>query len=168
LNIQQYIASGIIEGYVLGLASPEEVSQLERLLPFYPELREALSDFEFQLELFALQNEIPPPPDTFSSIQDRLRKLPAMRRPARPNEGGSGNKGGDEYLHVREKTSHIRVHKYWRIAFIVVFILSKVFLFGLIYYHLQYKLVERDLRALQEQVKIYKANSFPRSQNSDK
>jgi len=37
----------------MGLASPEEASQLERLLPFYPELQSALSDFGFQLELFA-------------------------------------------------------------------------------------------------------------------
>jgi len=56
LNIQQYITSGIIETYVMGLASPEEASQLERLLPFYPELQSALSDFGFQLELFAIQH----------------------------------------------------------------------------------------------------------------
>jgi len=48
LNIQQYISSGIIEIYVMGLASAEEASQLERLLPFFPELRAALSDFGFQ------------------------------------------------------------------------------------------------------------------------
>lgn len=36
-------------------------------------------------------------------------------------------------------TSHIRVRKYWRYIFIVVFVLSKVFLATSIYFFLEYK-----------------------------
>jgi hypothetical protein len=36
-------------------------------------------------------------------------------------------------------TSHIRVRKYWRYVFILVFILSKVFLATSIYFFLEYK-----------------------------
>jgi len=86
LNIQQYISSGIIEIYVMGLASAEEASQLERLLPFFPELRAALSDFGFRLELFAIQHEEPPPPGLFQKNQDKLRGLPAVRDPQRERE----------------------------------------------------------------------------------
>jgi anti-sigma factor RsiW len=75
LNIQQYIASGIIESYVLGLASPKEASRLERLLSFYPELQAAVSEFGFQLELFAIQYVEPPPQGLFSRIQDRVREI---------------------------------------------------------------------------------------------
>jgi len=170
LNIQQYIASGIIESYVLGLASPEEASQLERLLPFYPELQAAVSDFGFQVELFAIQHEVPPPPGSFSKIQDRWRELPAVKGPIRPTGKGSSGKKENEYVPVKESSTHIRVHKYWRIAFIVVFILSKLLLFGFIYFLLQYRHAERDLRAMQGQQKTNKANLSPSpdTQGSDK
>ncbi|HVU58225.1 MAG TPA: hypothetical protein VHD83_24360 [Puia sp.] len=169
MNIQQYIASGIIETYVLGLALPEEASQLERLLPFYPELQAAISDFGFQVELFAIQNEVPPPTGTFSRIQDRLRELPAVKNPVRPAGRASEDKKENEYVPVRESSTHIRVHKYWRVAFIVVFILSKLLLFGFIYFLLQYRHAERDLRALklQEQT-TNKANLSPDPQDGEK
>lgn len=168
LNIQQYIASGIIESYVLGLASPDEVAQLERLLPFYPELQTAITDFGFQVELFAIQNEAPPPPGVFARIQDRLRELPAVKSPARPGGRDTQGKEEAEYVHVRENSTHIRVHKYWRIAFIVVFVLSKLLLIGFIYFLLQYRHAEKDLRALQDQHKTNKANLSPDTQDGDK
>jgi len=169
LNIQQYIASGIIESYVLGLASSDEASQLERLLPFYPELQAALSDFGFQLELFAIQHEEPPPPGLFSRIQDKVKDLPAIRE--RPSGHGTRNGGatGDDYIPVKENSTHIRVHKYWRIAFIVVFILSKLLLAAFIYYFIQYRHSEREMRLLREQqIKANKVQLSPESQDNDK
>jgi anti-sigma-K factor RskA len=50
VNIQEYISSGIIESYVLGLADPEERNEFERLAAEYPELREARHAFEVSLE----------------------------------------------------------------------------------------------------------------------
>jgi len=163
LNIQQYIASGIIESYVLGLASPDEGGQFERLLPFYPELQAAVSDFGFQVELFAIQHEAPPPSDAFYRIEDRLRELPAV---IRHTGTGSHRKKENDYVSVRESSTHIRVHKYWRIAFIAVFILSKLLLIGFIYFLLQYRHAERDLRALQEHTN--KTSLSPDTQGSDK
>lgn len=168
MNIQQYIASGIIESYVLGLTSPDEAAQLERLLPFYPELQAAVSDFGFQVELFAIQCEAPPPPDSFSKIQDRCRDLPMVKNPVRSTSKWSNSRKESEYVPVRENSTHIRVHKYWRTAFIVVFILSKLLLFGFIYYLLQYRHAERDLRAMQDHQKTNKANLSPDTQDNDK
>lgn len=171
LNIQQYIASGIIESYVLGLASPEEASQLERLLPFYPELQAALSDFGFQLELFAIQHEEPPPPGLFQKIQDRVRDLPVVRDDPNGHENRRGNDGrsADEYLHVRDTSTHIRVHKYWRIAFIVIFILSKLLLIAFIYYFIQYRHSEREMQSLRDQqTKENKVQLSPETQSNVK
>jgi len=50
VNIQDYISSGIIESYVLGLASAEERAEFERLCAEYPELVEARTRFEIALE----------------------------------------------------------------------------------------------------------------------
>jgi anti-sigma-K factor RskA len=56
LNIQQYIESGIIETYVLGLASPSESAEFEQLCAQYPELVAARTKFEEGLEKHALAN----------------------------------------------------------------------------------------------------------------
>ena len=153
MNIRQYIDSGIIESYALGLASFEDAVQFERLLPFYPPLKEALSDFEFQLELFSIQNEEPPPPGALSKIQDRLREAPSIIRPViRPeHSGGTAIKQRTEYINVTGSSTHIRVHKYWRWAFISFVILCKILLVAAIYYFIQYQHSRKDVRLLQEQ-----------------
>lgn len=50
MNIKEYISSGIIESYVLGLASPEEKAEFEKYCIDYPELVAARNDFEVALE----------------------------------------------------------------------------------------------------------------------
>jgi len=61
VNIQEYISGGIIESYVLGLASPEERSEFERLSAQHPELLQARIAFEIALEKQAINNAIEPP-----------------------------------------------------------------------------------------------------------
>ncbi len=141
MNIELYIQSGIVESYALGLATSFEKEEFEQLLPHYPELKTALSDFEYNLELFAIENEVPPPSGTRERIEARLRDIPAIR-PSR-SSGSSASRGapGSSYLHVEANSDYIRVHKLWRVAFIVVFILSKIFLALAIYYFIQYRLV---------------------------
>jgi hypothetical protein len=142
VNIELYLQSGIVESYALGLATPEEVDEFEQLLPHYPELKDALVDFEYHLELFSIDNEVPPPPELRQRIEDRLRALPAVPRPVR--QGARGHRS--EYMAVEETSSHIRVHKIWRTLFIAVFVLSKIFLILAIYYFLEYRHAEKQLR----------------------
>lgn len=61
MNIQEYISSGIIESYVLGLASVEERIEFEKMCALHPELVEARNDFELALEEQAFVNTIQPP-----------------------------------------------------------------------------------------------------------
>ncbi len=61
MNIQEYIASGIIESYVLGLASPEERAEFEQNCAQYPELVKARTAFELALEQQALSAATAPP-----------------------------------------------------------------------------------------------------------
>jgi anti-sigma-K factor RskA len=60
VNTQEYISSGIVESYVLGLASPEERSEFEQLCKQYPEVLEARTAFELALEKQAMDNAIAP------------------------------------------------------------------------------------------------------------
>ncbi|HJW17974.1 MAG TPA: anti-sigma factor [Flavisolibacter sp.] len=50
MNIKEYISSGIIESYVLGLASEQEGQELEKLCAQYPEIAAARNEFELSLE----------------------------------------------------------------------------------------------------------------------
>lgn len=61
MNIQEYIESGIIETYVLGLASPSESAEFERLCAQYPELVAARKKFEEGLEKHASTHAVQPP-----------------------------------------------------------------------------------------------------------
>lgn len=61
MNLQEYISSGIIETYVLGLASEEERREFEQYCTQYPELVKARLAFEQELEANALASATPPP-----------------------------------------------------------------------------------------------------------
>jgi Anti-sigma-K factor rskA len=50
MDIQAYISSGIIEQYVLGVCTPEEAASLEQMRIQYPEIQDAILEFEQQLE----------------------------------------------------------------------------------------------------------------------
>jgi anti-sigma-K factor RskA len=61
VNVQEYISSGIIESYVLGLAGPEERAEFESMCNSYPEVSAARDTFELSLEQHALKNAVEPP-----------------------------------------------------------------------------------------------------------
>jgi len=78
VNIHEYISSGIIESYVLGLASPEERAEFEKMCALYPELVNARNSFELAIEKQAFQNSVPPPvgskEKTWAAIQQLATK----------------------------------------------------------------------------------------------
>jgi anti-sigma-K factor RskA len=61
VNIKEYISGGIIESYVLGLASEQERVEFEQLCLQYPELAAARNEFEEALEKQAFEQAIAPP-----------------------------------------------------------------------------------------------------------
>lgn len=68
MNIKEYISSGIIESYVLGLASPEEREEFERMCAAHTEVRAAREEFEIQLETHSLKNAVQPPAQVRSKL----------------------------------------------------------------------------------------------------
>ena len=68
MNIQEYISSGIIEAYVLGLASKDEKAEFEKLCAVHPELRRARDEFEMSLEEAALASAVTPDKSLKSKI----------------------------------------------------------------------------------------------------
>ena len=89
MNVQEYISSGIVESYVLGLASDEERREFERMCAQYPEVLKARADFELALENQAMENAIAPPAGLKNKITDQVNgsgKVISMQTaPARNN-----------------------------------------------------------------------------------
>jgi anti-sigma-K factor RskA len=75
MDINNYISSGIIELYVLGLCSPEEEKELEQLRRQYPELHAAIIQYETDMETKMLQNSTYPPATVDDAILQRLDSL---------------------------------------------------------------------------------------------
>ena len=61
MNIKEYISSGVVESYVLGLLSAQEKFEFEQYCEAYAELREARLAFELALEKQAMENAMTPP-----------------------------------------------------------------------------------------------------------
>lgn len=72
MDIKEYIASGIIEAYVMGLASEEEVRILECVQKNNPEVRQAILEAQSTLEDFASQQAIAPPAELKSTIWAKI------------------------------------------------------------------------------------------------
>lgn len=72
MNIQEYISSGIVESYALGLASDEERKEFENMCAQYPDVLAARTAFELALEKQAMENAIAPPADLKNKIIDTI------------------------------------------------------------------------------------------------
>lgn len=68
MNIQEYISSGIVESYVLGLADPEERTAFEQMCAEHAEVRAARDAFEIMLEKQASAGAVTPPEHVKSKI----------------------------------------------------------------------------------------------------
>lgn len=72
--LQDYISSGIVEKYVLGLADAAEREEFERLCLQHSELVKARQEFELLLEQHALDNALPAPPDIKQQVMEAVRE----------------------------------------------------------------------------------------------
>jgi anti-sigma-K factor RskA len=72
VNTQEYISSGIVESYVLGLASDEERREFEKMCQQYPEVLAARTSFELAMEKQAMENAITPSAGMKSKIWEEI------------------------------------------------------------------------------------------------
>ena len=68
MNTQEYISSGIVESYVLGLANDQERAEFERMCAAHSDVRAARDAFEISLERESIANAVPPPKQLRSKI----------------------------------------------------------------------------------------------------
>lgn len=84
MNIENYISSGIIEQYVMGLCTAEEKNELELLRQKYAILDKVIINFEIELENKMMRNAFLPGVNTDDKILQALQSLgkPVVQMPA--------------------------------------------------------------------------------------
>ncbi|WP_294246553.1 anti-sigma factor [uncultured Chryseobacterium sp.] len=74
MNTKEYISSGVIESYILGLASPDEAGILECVMKNNAEVKAAFEEAQKTLEDLATAQAVAPPADLKSKIWERLQQ----------------------------------------------------------------------------------------------
>ncbi|HOY29446.1 MAG TPA: hypothetical protein PLR96_10765, partial [Flavobacteriales bacterium] len=80
MNADELIRSGLLEAYVLGQASPEEVRLVEGLRASDARVREELDAIELMLEQHATRQAVAPPPALKAAVMDRIAQDGAPKR----------------------------------------------------------------------------------------
>lgn len=74
MNTKEYISSGIIESYILGLASKEEAGILECVMKNNAEVKAAFEEAQKTLEDLATAQSVTPPTDLKSKIWNKIQQ----------------------------------------------------------------------------------------------
>jgi mannose-6-phosphate isomerase-like protein (cupin superfamily) len=85
-NISDYINSGIIESYVLGLATTEEQAEVDRFASLHAEVRHAINSFGEQLEREAFANAITPDPLVKPMVMATVDFIARMEKGESPSD----------------------------------------------------------------------------------
>lgn len=75
INIKEYIASGKIEEYVLGILPPEEQAEIEKIAQHYPEIQQEIALTQASLEAYAHEFAQNPPAHLKMRILNELDGL---------------------------------------------------------------------------------------------
>jgi anti-sigma-K factor RskA len=84
MNVTEYIASGILESYVMGAISDQERREVECLSAIYPEVRNELDELSKAIENYALLHSLEPPAELKAKLMEQLdfnEQPPAIVRP---------------------------------------------------------------------------------------
>ncbi|MDI9319604.1 MAG: anti-sigma factor [Phycisphaerales bacterium] len=76
MNIEEYISSGTIEAYVLGIATTDEVCEIEQLIEQYPSVRATVAEQEALLAQYAQSHSANPPEHLKQNIWAAIQEEP--------------------------------------------------------------------------------------------
>ena len=113
MDIRAYIASGILEQYVLGLASPAEIEEVERLARLHPEVQREITEIRSSLEMYAQQFAQAPPAALQDKIWEALSQEDSATRPV-PFSDTPSTPAFDVQDHQGEATVRVVPSSFWR------------------------------------------------------
>lgn len=86
VDINEYIASGILESVTLGLASPQEEQEVACLSKIYPEIQAEFIRVQKRCEEMMLENAQAPDPSVRSSLLKTIAETPQEKAPEKKQE----------------------------------------------------------------------------------
>lgn len=146
MDINAYIESGIIESYLLGLATREEVSMLLRMRVIYPELETEISAVERKLQKVGLEGGVTPPAQIWNKIVEQLRWQGNNGSYTSPGTGNGHD--GVTYINIQPRNNTITVNIWWRCAFIAVCMVVMALVASTVYFYQKYHQLEQQLLRL--------------------
>jgi anti-sigma-K factor RskA len=82
-DIQEFLESGLLEDYLLGITDESTSRKVEQYIDSYAEVRQAWDSMQQSLEIMALEAQIPVPADLKSDISKAINAdSPAKREPS--------------------------------------------------------------------------------------
>ncbi|MCB9251313.1 MAG: anti-sigma factor [Flavobacteriales bacterium] len=69
MDLNEYILSGILEDYVMGLASEDQIAEIEKQAELQPEIRNEIRKIQESLEIYASSFKMDPP----EGLKERVR-----------------------------------------------------------------------------------------------
>ena len=162
MNIQEYISSGIVESYVLGLTEQEERVEFERMCAAHAEVRKAKEQFELSLEAQAMSEAVQPSKNIrskiFAEIEIQNDKLDKASFPGDANSTYTDlNKG----IEPRGIVTTMKWQRFLAAASIVLLVISTALNF---YLFNQYKTYSsRYANLVDQQTELAKSNEVMRT-----
>ncbi len=80
MDVNKYISSGILESYVLGLASPEEARQVEAYAAQHSEIRKEIDAIREALGNYIDAHKKTPPPHLKNKILSEIDQLESRKK----------------------------------------------------------------------------------------
>jgi len=163
--MKEYIDSGILEVFVMGAATDDEVKELMYMKAKYPEVNEALKQLEIDMEKIAGNMAVAPPPGIWdridNEIDDLIRRDTYIAQPVkfRTDHGHNGYERStppDQFIAIESESNHMRLHKSWRWVFAAIFVLGKIFLGFAIYFYLENRQTQQQLQELKTEIRELK------------
>lgn len=74
MDKEKFLASGLLEKYLLGIATPKEEQIVERYAAAFPDIKREIDQLRNGLEQYAKQFAVPPPPDLKDKIIDSINQ----------------------------------------------------------------------------------------------
>ena len=126
MNSKEYISSGIIEAYILGLASAEEASILECIMKNNAEVKEAFEEAQKTIEDLATAHAVAPPAELKAKIWDKIRQEENVKS-LTPNENEQVLEPDATGFSIEKPTLKIHKANIWKnfaVAASVLFLIS--------------------------------------------
>ncbi len=150
MDIKAYIESGIIESYVLGLASPQEAAEVELLCTQYPAIKKAVDDFSNAIEKTGFENIVTPPAELKNKIMNALKD-------SADDENKTSATPVIQLSNEKIETAKIiSIWKYAAVASVILLVASTALNF---YFYNNYKTVSNQYQALLIQKNSLQANN---------